>query len=163
RGDAIARAEPVVTRVMRVVQQAPEAQDPSPALRAALWPAALQALGLGEAQREQVVAQFASPWMRTFLRQKPQDNLRRLRMPVLALFGSLDTQVPAQENLRGMRAALAANTQATVRELPGLNHMFQHARSGTIGEIADIEETFAPQAMETIAEWILRRSVPAGT
>jgi len=156
-GDAIARAEPMVAHVIRVVRDAPAGQDSGPALRSALSPTALQALGLSEAQREQVVAQFASPWMRYFLQARPQENLRRLRMPVLALAGSLDTQVPAQENLAAMRTALAANNGATVRELPGLNHMFQHARSGTIGEIADIEETFAPEAMETIAQWIEQR------
>jgi len=155
--DAIGRAQPVVARVMRVVQDAPVGQDPGPALRAALSPQALQALGLGEAQREQVVAQFASPWMRYFLNARPQKNLRQLRLPVLALAGSLDTQVPAKENLDGMRSALAGNAGATVIELPGVNHMFQPARSGTIGEIADIEETFAPEAMAVIAQWIGQR------
>ncbi len=155
--DAIDRAEPVVRQVMQVVRDTHPGQDPGIALRAALPAESLRALGLGEAQREQVVAQFATPWMRYFLGYQPADNLRRLRIPVLALSGSLDTQVPVQENLRAMRRSLADNTDATVLELPGLNHMFQRAHKGTIGEYADLAETFAPEAMAEIAQWIGRR------
>jgi fermentation-respiration switch protein FrsA (DUF1100 family) len=123
-------------------------------LRTLLSLETMQSFGLVESQRESLVEYFASPWMRYFLAYRPARNLSRLRLPVLALGGSLDTQVPAAENLDAIRQALAANEQATIVELPGLNHMFQHARSGTIGEIADLEETFAPDAMRMIADWI---------
>jgi hypothetical protein len=46
-----------------------------------------------------------------------------------------------------------------VDELPGLNHLFQHAKTGAFSEYAQIEETFAPEALEKIADWI--GSIPA--
>ena len=44
-----------------------------------------------------------------------------------------------------------------VDELPGLNHLFQHAKTGAVGEYGEIEETMAPEALEKIAGWILGR------
>jgi hypothetical protein len=50
-----------------------------------------------------------------------------------------------------------------VDELPGLNHLFQHTKTGAFSEYAQIEETFAPEALEKIASWIGRvEAVPAG-
>jgi uncharacterized protein len=37
--------------------------------------------------------------------------------------------------------------------MPGLN-LFRHAKTGAVSEYAQIEETFAPEAMEKIAAWI---------
>ena len=49
---------------------------------------------------------------------------------------------------------MAGNPDVTVRELPGLNHLFQTARTGALGEYADIEETMAPAALEAVSGWI---------
>jgi len=75
---------------------------------------------------------------------------------VLALNGGLDLQVPADENLAGIRQALAAggNRDVTTEKLPGLNHLFQTARTGAPSEYAEIEETFAPAALQRIGDWI---------
>jgi hypothetical protein len=78
---------------------------------------------------------------------------------VLALFGELDLQVEPQQNLPQVEAALkaAGNTDFTVKTLPGLNHLFQKAKTGAVGEYATIEETMNPLALETISGWILER------
>jgi hypothetical protein len=39
-------------------------------------------------------------------------------------------------------------------ELPGLNHLFQHATTGSPNEYATIPETFSPEALDIIAAWI---------
>jgi fermentation-respiration switch protein FrsA (DUF1100 family) len=72
------------------------------------------------------------------------------------MIGEKDFQVPPRENLAAIRAALAAggNRDATVEELPGLNHLFQTAESGSIAEYARIEETIAPAALDTMTRWI---------
>lgn len=80
--------------------------------------------------------------------------MRQLKTPVLALNGSLDLQVPAQEDLNPIRAALQGNPRATIAELPNLNHLFQTAKLGTPAEYGDIEETFAPAALRMIADWV---------
>ncbi len=77
---------------------------------------------------------------------------------MLALNGSLDRQV-LPDNLAGIRAATAGNRDVTVTELPGLNHLFQTARTGGVGEYAEIEETMAPVVLSTVADWIRARFV----
>jgi pimeloyl-ACP methyl ester carboxylesterase len=103
-----------------------------------------------------------SPWYRWFLRYDPAPALRATRVPVLALNGALDMQVPADENLAAIQRALRAggNRDATVEKLPGLNHLFQTARTGAPSEYAEIEETFSPAALQRIGDWIVRHTGP---
>lgn len=101
-----------------------------------------------------------SPWYRWFLRYDPAPALRATRVPVLALNGALDLQVPADENLAAIERALRAggNRDVTVEKLPGLNHLFQTARTGAPSEYAEIEETFSPAVLQRIGDWILQRA-----
>jgi len=126
------------------------------AMRAVMSDPAL-ARAIPPAQRDLMSGRVLDPWFRWFLRYDPAPALRALRMPVLALNGSLDRQVLPAANLGGIRAALAGNPDATVTELPGLNHLFQTARTGGIGEYAEIEETMAPVVLETVTGWIRAR------
>ena len=150
----LAKSEPVMRDVFHAVRIATDSGAAVAGVRAVLTDDRLEAMGAGSAQREMIVAQLTAPWMRYFLKYEPSAFLPRLRVPVLALNGSLDQQVPATENLAGMRALLAGNPAATVRELPGLNHLFQTATTGAVSEYEDIAETFAPSAMNVVAEWI---------
>jgi hypothetical protein len=97
-----------------------------------------------------------SDWFRFFYDYDPAVTLRQLRCPVLALIGSKDLQVAADQNLPPIRAALAHDPDAEVEELPGLNHLFQTAKTGSPGEYVKIEETIAPLALQTITDWILK-------
>ena len=142
--------------LQNLVLDAAASTDSAEAVTARLR-AALAGLGLGEEQRARVIQQATDPWFRYFLRYDPAPNLARLRIPVLAINGSLDQQVIAADNLPGIRAALRDDPDATVRELPGLNHLFQHARTGAVGEYAEIEETMAPEALDLVASWINAR------
>ena len=108
-------------------------------------------------------AQFTSvtsPEMRSFLFYDPSDALRKLKVPVLALNGSRDLQVPPQQNLPAIAAALAAagNSDFTVTELPGLNHLFQKCKQCTVQEYAELEETFSPTALEIMGDWLVRHT-----
>ena len=81
---------------------------------------------------------------------------------MLALNGEKDLQVPPKENLDEIRKALeqAGNTQVTIKELPGLNHLFQTCKTGTVAEYAVIEETIAPAALEAIGDWVFAQVWP---
>jgi hypothetical protein len=46
------------------------------------------------------------------------------------------------------------NSNYSVEEMPGLNHLFQHATTGNIDEYSKIEETMSPDILERIVEWI---------
>jgi len=105
-----------------------------------------------------------SPWFRDFVKYDPAPTLSKLACPVLAINGEKDLQVPPGQNLPAIRKALetAGNKHFEVTELPGLNHLFQDANTGAIGEYAEIEETMSPVALEKISSWILKQSA-AGT
>lgn len=109
------------------------------------------------------VRQLTSPWFRYFLSYDPRPTLRAVKVPVLALNGTLDLQVPHAENLSAIGDALRAggNRDVTLLELPRLNHLFQTATTGAPSEYASIEETFAPAALQRIGDWILERFRPA--
>lgn len=99
---------------------------------------------------------LTSPWFRFFLDYDPLPSLQNTKCPVLALYGQKDLQVPAKSNLPLLQKALtdADNTHADVRQLADLNHLFQHAYSGSPAEYGAIEETFAPEALEIIGDWL---------
>lgn len=99
---------------------------------------------------------IASPWFRFFLTYDPLPALQKTACPVLALAGSKDLQVPPAENLALIGQALKAggNANVTVKELPGLNHLFQTCGTGSPSEYAKITETTAPIALTTVSDWI---------
>lgn len=99
--------------------------------------------------------EFTSPWFHAFLRHEPGPALQSLRQPILVLNGERDLQVPAAMNLAAIRGALKAHPRAVVKELPALNHLFQTARTGAGSEYAEIEESVAPLALDTVSDWIL--------
>lgn len=100
-----------------------------------------------------------SPWMQYFLRYDPVPALEKVHCPVLAIGGDKDLQVPAAINLHLIQMALTAghNKHATITQLPGLNHLFQSASTGSPDEYATIEETFSPTALTLVTDWILRQ------
>ena len=103
------------------------------------------------------------PWTRWLAAHDPAPVLQRVRVPVLAVNGSRDLQVTPRENLAAIERALQAggNADHTVRELPGLNHLFQRCTSCTIAEYGQLEETFAPSALTVVSNWIRARMLPA--
>ena len=112
-----------------------------------------------EPQIQAQLAQLTGAGLRYFLNYDPLPALRTLDRPVLAVNGERDTQVPPRENLDAIRRALTSgNTDDfEVVELPGLNHLFQTARTGAPTEYGTIEETMSPVALEMITTWILAR------
>lgn len=117
--------------------------------------AVLKGAGIPDAAVDAQATAGSSPWYRFFLTYDPAPALRRLRIPVLALIGSKDLQVPADQNLPALRAALSGDPRAEVVELEGLNHLFQNAGTGAPSEYGQIEQTMSPTAMDRITRWIL--------
>ena len=128
---------------------------------ASLSDAEKAALGIPEGPTDSVVDaqvnQLTTPWFRYFLTYDPIPALEKVKQPVLLITGAKDLQVLASENIPQMEAALkrAGNKQVESVTMPGLNHLFQTAQTGSPTEYASIDETWAPAAMQRIAEWIL--------
>jgi hypothetical protein len=112
-----------------------------------------------DAQIDVAIQQLTSPWMRYTLTYDPATALRKVACPVLALNGEKDLQVSAAQNLPAIKKALeeGGNKQIEIDELPGLNHLFQTAKTGSPTEYAQIEETISPVALDKVASWILKK------
>jgi pimeloyl-ACP methyl ester carboxylesterase len=102
-----------------------------------------------------------SPWFRYFVAYDPRLTLEKVKIPVLAINGENDLQVSSKENLKIIAAALkkSGNKDYTIKSFPKLNHLFQTSETGSPGEYGTIEETIAPQVLETIADWIVKRTI----
>lgn len=118
---------------------------------------------LSDATIDQTVKQLNSPWFRFFLHYDPRPVLEHVEVPVLALFGGKDLQVPAELNVPEIEDAFAraGNDDTTVRTLPGLNHLFQEADTGSPAEYAQIEQTLSPVLLDAVSTWILERFGPS--
>ena len=99
------------------------------------------------------------PWSRYFLQYNPADEIEKLKIPVLSLNGSKDTQVNAKMNQDGIRNALikGGNKDYKIVELENLNHFFQECKTGRMDEYRKIEQTFSPKALKEISSWILKK------
>lgn len=108
---------------------------------------------------EQQFKILESKWLLEFIRIDPKDYLENISCPVLALNGSKDVQVLTEVNLPEIEKAfvVSGNTDYTIRELENLNHLFQTAETGNVNEYKTIEETFSPNALKIIADWIKER------
>lgn len=104
---------------------------------------------------------YKTPWYRFFIMFDPAPVLKSVRVPVLALNGEHDLQVPAKENLDLIAAGLKAggNEDVTIKAFPSLNHLFQTSQTGLMSEYGQIEETISPEVLKTVSDWILSRSV----
>ena len=123
-----------------------------------LYPQATQAeMGDLDAYAEQILRPMMSPWFRDFLTIIPYNALSKVVIPVLAVNGTLDMQVPYEQSLAGIEEALtdAGNSSYEIIAMNGLNHLFQTAITGAPAEYGVIAETMNEEAMKTISDWIL--------
>jgi uncharacterized protein len=95
-------------------------------------------------------------WYRYFLFTDAATFWKKVKCPVLALNGEKDLQVSAEENLPAIQKAVTSNGNKSVKtiKLPGLNHLFQHSQKGLPAEYGKIEETFSPEALKIMSDWI---------
>jgi uncharacterized protein len=115
---------------------------------------------MSPAQRASAIQQLSSPWLREFLTYDPIPALQHTKCPVLALNGEHDLQVPAKQDLAAIRKALqdGGNKDFQVTEVPGLNHLFQHSATGVPSEYGNITETFSPEVLELMTNWVRKHS-----
>lgn len=120
----------------------------------------LRQLLAGVPNAEAQIRRILSPWFRYFFAYDPAPTLAKVKCPVLALNGEKDLQVLADQNLPPLKAALerAGNKDVTILRLPGLNHLFQAATTGSAAEYAQIEETMNPAVLDAVASWIRKRT-----
>jgi uncharacterized protein len=107
-----------------------------------------------------VARAMTTRWFRFFLTYDPRPALRKVTVPVLAMNGELDRQVSAEQNLPEIERALkeAGNRDVTLQVMPGLNHLFQKATTGSPSEYGmTVGGDFDEGAIEMISRWITER------
>ena len=154
--DAVALNLEISQRAIAAVAASP---DDAAAREAALQKIAAEYLPkLPEEARETVgsaLARIDTPWMRWLLDYDPVPSLREMQCEVLAMFGGKDLQVEPAQNRPPLEAALADRAKpAKVVTVRGVNHLFQHTETGRPSEYGQLEETFAPEALQLMQEWI---------
>ena len=113
-----------------------------------------------EAMVDSIVAEematWNSPWFESFITHDPKSAIVALDVPVLALFGELDTQVPAPANSIAMSEAIAESSIPSYRiaTIISANHLFQEAVTGSVNEYARLKRLFAPDFVAILTEWL---------
>ena len=100
------------------------------------------------------VAALHNPWLNFFATYSPAQAIECTTCPVLALAGERDTQVDPLTNSLSIQRHLPKNPHSAIIIYPGLNHLFQNCRTGSIAEYMSIEQTIATEVLDDITAWI---------
>jgi len=114
-----------------------------------------------ESKKDTLIKTFNSAWYHFFLTYDRTAALETITILVLAVNGTLDWIASTHKVFPVISQSLekAGNKDYMMIELPNLNHMFQKAKTGSFAEYAAIDEIIVPLALETIAHWILKKTV----
>ena len=106
-----------------------------------------------------IIDQLDSKWMRFYVNYDPYNAINETKCAVLALNGENDLQVPYKENLDKIQNTLqkSRNNNFKIKSYPKLNHLFQTSTTGSLSEYITIEETFSPNVLQDISDWILKQ------
>ena len=92
--------------------------------------------------------------IRRYLDYDPIDAVKATHCPVFALNGEKDTHVPCEKHLSVLRDNLVPKEKMRIKSYPGLNHLFQHCKTGEFTEYAAIEETISPEVLSDIVSFV---------
>jgi len=109
-------------------------------------------------QVDKLLEQYASltaPWFYQFIKIEPKNYISRVTVPSWVAFGGRDKQVNAMSNKKSLAQMGMENIEVKFYEK--LNHLFQTAETGAISEYSSISETFNPNVLEDMANWIIRK------
>lgn len=101
-----------------------------------------------------VLREIQMPYMKRFLSLDMRPLLNSITCPVLALNGTKDVQVDASKNLEALNYGLKNNEMNKLVTVEGVNHLFQHCKTGAVTEYREIEETISPEVLTVITTWL---------
>ncbi len=94
-----------------------------------------------------------SRWYQSQVHYDVRDAARGASIPILAIYGALDQAIVPEANAELLRE-LAPEAEVVV--LPGLNHLMQEARTGSVLEYATLPESMSLDVVAHIVEWLSR-------
>ncbi|MCO4781040.1 MAG: alpha/beta fold hydrolase [Candidatus Cloacimonetes bacterium] len=109
---------------------------------------------------QSIYVALANPWMKFFLTFEPSKYLKKVKIPVLVMNGTLDQQVDIDLNLPSIKESFkeANNSHVQYELIDGVNHLFQTAKTGAVSEYSTIEETISPKVLAILKKWILKQT-----
>lgn len=113
--------------------------------------------GFSQPKAEQSVAQLDTPAGLALYDTNRDEIVRHVRAPVLAIYGEQDELLTVGRVIPAAKAALAANPDATVIALPGLNHALMHQRPDRDGA----RPFPATEVTDRVDTWLARHLLPA--
>lgn len=103
-----------------------------------------------KAQIEKQIEGLCAPVYRDMVRYDPAADIAAIRVPWLALNGDKDCQVlPAN-----LHTISSLKPEATVKLMPGHNHLFQNCTTGLVQEYATLTEDISPQTLTAVLTWL---------
>ncbi len=106
-------------------------------------------------QTEQLAQIYSSPQVRSLLFYVPTDDLEKINIPTLVLFGGKDTQVTITQNQSRTRKALEiSGTEFEIKIFDDANHLFQKANTGLANEYPQLDKKFVNGFLDYIIGWM---------
>ena len=116
------------------------------------------AAGWQEGQAEGAVRTLSDPTTSSLYTVAASDVLSRLKAPVLAIYATDDSVVSSALSIPEARHALANNHDATVVEMPNVEHGFKPLVSGTSNtKVYQGWPISDPATLDVIDSWLARR------
>ncbi len=105
--------------------------------------------------------QAGQPWFKFFMKYDPAQYIPLIKGKVLAVNGDKDVQVVSATNLPRIESLLkkGKSKKYVVKELKGLNHLFQKCNNCTVEEYGQLEETLSPVFLYELLQWLQKNII----
>ncbi|UCH38390.1 MAG: alpha/beta fold hydrolase [Candidatus Bathyarchaeota archaeon] len=112
-------------------------------------------MGFSNLAPELFVNIFSIPWLHELLNSNPESILKKIRCPILGIYGRKDTQVPIQNSYE-LKEILeqSRNLDYTIKEIENANHLFQRCITGYPSEYSTNPKLLIPEVLVLMNEWI---------
>lgn len=150
----------IVTRNDQTLEEKEKAVEIAKSILSRISEGSKAVLGLSKVEPGVFVTIFSMiPSMKSFLDINPEPYLVKVRCPILAVYGSKDVQVPADENAAAISKALeqGGNPDYSIIKMSNLNHLFQKCETGYPSEYGTGGRTMVSEALDLISVWISHR------
>jgi uncharacterized protein len=97
---------------------------------------------------------FTNPWMFNMFKVIPSTELVHLRIPILVLQGKLDQQISYTQSEAVVKMLQTVDRNIQIELFENHNHLLQHCKTGNVNEYFDNQESFSPEVLEAIRNWL---------
>jgi hypothetical protein len=112
-------------------------------------------IGFTQLTPETFVSIFSIPWLQDLLHSSPELTLRKLKCPILEIYGRKNVQVQPQ-NGEALNKILkqSGNTNYIIKEIINANHLFQYCKTGYPSEYTTNLQTLIPDVLAFLHGWV---------